>query len=850
MGSETSGKNKKETILKILEDYELQLASLKQERDNAIKQARDAKSTLTRREAEHENQIGQIEDYYKNQIDKLAAAINDLEKMIEAMGGETQAPPTYPAYFLWLGKKIPFTPPPSETDPNPATIELQEAWVRVYGKAQTVIVSPRINLEELKRGMKVVVRENDSGRYATLVRIDSNQEPAGGESIQPIKKIEGSNVAIIDVGGGHKYFTIRESCGALEAGDMVVIDNESNVVICKAPQLEEEVDRRKLDPVTYKDVGGLKEQIEQIREVVFLPFEKPEVFIDAGIRPPRSILLDGPPGTGKTLLARATANEADMLFFAFSGATFRSAYPGEDVKRLELLFKEARKTAKKTGRPVIIFIDEVESLAPDRSKLHAGDQGLMDMVNGFLACMQGLENRGDVVVMAATNRRETMDDAAIRRFDKIVAIPVPSRDGRKEIIAIHTRRMSLNPDVDIEEIVEKTHGYTGNDIERMCIETALKAYREFKDILKPGERLTIQKKHFLEVLKHMRPAGTGELVITDTGVTFKDIAGLHDIKRQLKREIDLLLGNVGKVAKRLGLKPRKGILIIGPPGTGKTLLAKAVANEYNMNFIPVKGTDIRVCWVGESARNFRRFFELARRHGMVLLFLDEIDAILPIRGTGIGGVRVDEQMVASFNEEMDGIAELQNVIVLAATNRPDLLDPAVYRRLTGGGQPIYIPNLSHEDRIECFQIYTRDTPLADDVDLDYLAKLIGQRKMLIRWDDGKGGFKDEVLDCPFNGNEIRAVCEEAIRAAEDEFLARFGYDEEKADEHADECFVCQKHFLDAIAQKLHLDRAHLEGKNTPPQEDLGDFVNTADELSFGVGKEKAGPPEPEPELDL
>jgi transitional endoplasmic reticulum ATPase len=303
------------------------------------------------------------------------------------------------------------------------------------------------------------------------------------------------------------------------------------------------------------------------------------------------------------------------------------------------------------------------------------------------------------------------------------------------------------------------------------------------------------------------------------------------------------------------MKPRKGIFLVSPPGWGKTLLAKALANECGLNFIPVKGTDVRVCWVGESARNLKTFFEIAKRHAPALLFLDEIDSMLPYRGTGIGGVRVDEQMVAAFNEELDGIVALENVIVLAATNRPDLVDPAVIRRLTGGTEPIWLPLLDHADRIECFKIYTRNAPLAEDVNFNHLAELTGPRKKAISYQD-----KTIIAYYTFSGNEIRGICEEALRCAAKEFLTKFDGDEEKADERAEECFIHQSHFLEVIARKLEEDVKELKAAEerlkandarevTEPDKDFSTLTHAADDF-LGDREKNSEIPKSEPELDL
>jgi transitional endoplasmic reticulum ATPase len=823
-----------------LDEYEEKIEKLEQEAQGF----KNAISSLQHNYYQEREEYQRLQDEYdalNEELNKLRSEKEILEEHLGYCEAEVELPATYEGVYWRPDKTLIYTPPPPEDNPNlqPEPIEVKRAWALVHNAHHSLTVGHKINDEDLKFGQLFRVIKHKGEYVAISEKLEWDHRKS---EVEVIKRLVNNKMAILDMPGKPHLWPVSELCQEkLEPGDYVLVNREYGLILDKAPQLEEEVDRKKIDPVTFKDVGGLEAQIEAIKEIVILPFQHPEYFENLGIRPPSSALLSGPPGTGKTLLARATANETDMFFMARSGAQFRSAYPGEDIIQLELLFKEAKKRAEKDKRGVIIFIDEFESLAPVRKDLHAGQHDVKSLVNAYLACMEGLTGRGKIIVLAATNNPDNIDEAARRRFDREIKIPVPGRKGRLEIVKIHSRKMKLDADVDLEEIVDRTHGFTGNDIEHLCIEAALLAKRAADDALRAGDLskeelsilLTIKREHFLEVLKTMRPSGTGDLVVTETGVTFNDVAGLKEVKEKLLREVQILLGKGGKLAKRAGMKARKGMLLVGWPGCGKTLIAKALASECGMNFIPVKGSRVRIMWVGQSSRNLKDFFDLARRHGPCILFLDEIDSLLPRRGMGAGGVRVDEQLVTTFNEELDGIVALENVLVLAATNRIDLVDAAVIRRLTDGGNPIEVPFLDQEDRKECFEIYTRNKPLASDVNLDELAKMTAERKVFLV-------FEDKIFEGhrPFNGDEIRSVCEEAVRLALSEFETNWG---EGAEERAEQFFVRQKHFLAAISGKREREQKEREENSTKAP------TVSEDEIAKAMG----GDPEKEfkPELD-
>lgn len=756
---------------------------------------------------EHQKKLEELEKFHSKALKEYQTTIKQYEEIVDQLQASQIFPPIYTGRFLRMAKdEVVFVPQGEDSERNelpPKKVTVKTAFVTTRDGKQTVAIAPEMKLDELKSGQMVFVRRDmKSGIFTTLLSI-CPKEFFGQERIVLIKRVLDKDTALIVMDGRFDIARIHHECEPLETGDRVILDPECGFIMNKAPQIEEEVDRKKIDPVTFKDVGGLNDIIKEIEDVVKLPFEHPEIFEKTGTRPARSILLLGEPGVGKTLLARATANETDMFFLAFSGAEFRSSYPGEDIAKVQLMFDEAEKRAKES-KGAIIFIDEVESLLPIRGDLHSGQHDVESLVNFFFARMEGVKGRGNVIVMAATNQPDKLDPAARRRFDKTIYVPVPSEEGRLEIIKIHTKKMSLAEDISLEELCDKTHGFVGNDIEHLCIEAALRAKELIREALDKGtvtdsdiKNLAVRREDFLKVLEKMRPSGLGSAVVTKTGVSFKDVAGLEEAKRALLREVEILLGN-NAFYKRVGMKARKGILLYSWPGCGKTLLAKALASECKMNFIYVKGSEIHSMWFAMSERTLSHYFKLARLHSPAILFLDELDSILPRRGYDIGGTRVAERLVAAFNVELDGLEELENVIVLAATNRLDLVDPAVIRRLCPSGKPIVIPPLDKKAREEAFRIHTMGKPVSQDVDFGELAELTKERKHLIEYQD-----RVFLLLMPFNGDEIRGVCEEAERTAISHFEKEKG---ERANECAEEFFIGQNHFKEAILGKLEQEK--------------------------------------------
>jgi len=470
--------------------------------------------------------------------------------------------------------------------------------------------------------------------------------------------------------------------------------------------------------VTYEDIGGLKEEIQRIREMVELPLKHPELFRHLGIEPPKGVLLYGPPGCGKTLLAKAVANESNAHFISISGPEIMSKYYGESEKRLREIFEEAEKNA-----PSIIFIDEIDSIAPNRNEVTGEVE--RRVVAQLLALMDGLKGRGEVIVIGATNRPEALDPALRRpgRFDREIEIGVPDREGRKEILQIHTRNVPLADDVDLDELADITHGFVGADLAALVREAAMAALRRVLpkidldaetipiEIL---EELQVTKDDFMEALKLVQPSALREISIEVPDISWDDIGGLEEVKRELREVVELPLKNPDAF-RRLGIEPPKGVLLYGPPGCGKTLLAKAVANESEANFISVKGPELLSKWVGESEKAVRQIFRKARQVAPAIIFIDEIDSLFPRRGTSFDS-GVTERVVSQMLTEIDGIQPLRDVVVIGATNRPDLVDPAVLRpgRLE---RLVYVGPPDLNTRFEILKVLTREMPLSDDVDL-------------------------------------------------------------------------------------------------------------------------------------
>ncbi|NJR77782.1 CDC48 family AAA ATPase [Sphingomonas corticis] len=486
----------------------------------------------------------------------------------------------------------------------------------------------------------------------------------------------------------------------------------------------EEPDAARRADVTYDDIGGMAATIDQLREMVELPLRYPELFQRLGVDPPKGVLLHGPPGTGKTRLARAVANESDAQFFLINGPEIMGSAYGESEQRLRQVFEEATKAA-----PSIVFIDEIDSIAPKRGQVSG--EAEKRLVAQLLTLMDGLEARANLVVIAATNRPEAIDEALRRpgRFDREIIVGVPDERGRREILGIHTRGMPLGEKVDLGELARTTFGFVGADLAALTREAAIETVRRMMPKLNLEDRtipadvldtLAVTREDFMEALKRVQPSAMREVMVQAPTTKWSDVGGLDDAQVRLKEGVELPLKDPDAF-RRLGIRPAKGFLLYGPPGTGKTLLAKAVAREAEANFIATKSSDLLSKWYGESEQQIARLFQRARQVAPTVIFIDELDSLVPARGGGLGEPQVTERVVNTILAEMDGLEELQSVVVIGATNRPNLVDPALLRP-GRFDELVYVGVPSAEGRRRILAIQTQKMPLADDVDLDAVAR--------------------------------------------------------------------------------------------------------------------------------
>ncbi|MCC7558539.1 MAG: CDC48 family AAA ATPase, partial [Methanobacteriaceae archaeon] len=469
--------------------------------------------------------------------------------------------------------------------------------------------------------------------------------------------------------------------------------------------------------VTYEDIGGLKEEVKKVREMIEIPLKRPELFERLGISPPKGVLMHGPPGTGKTLLAKAVANESDAHFIAINGPEIMSKYVGGSEERLRELFEEAEENA-----PSIIFIDEIDAISPKREEVSGEVE--RRTVAQLLTLMDGLKTRGQVVVIGATNRVDALDPAIRRpgRFDREIEIGVPDKDGRNEVLQIHTRGMPLDEKVDLDEIADVTHGFVGADLESLCKEAAMRVLRRILPDIKAEEeipketlqKMIVKKSDFKEALKEIQPSALREVLVQVPNVTWEDIGGLENTKQELQEAVEWPL-KYPENFEKFGVRPPKGVLIYGPPGTGKTLLAKAVANESDANFIAIKGPELLSKWVGESEKGVREVFRKARQTAPTVIFFDEIDSIASTRSGADSDSGVTKRVVNQLLTEIDGMEELQDVSVIAATNRVDIIDPALVRP-GRFDRHIKVDEPDEAARIAIYKVHTKDMPLAEDVD--------------------------------------------------------------------------------------------------------------------------------------
>jgi transitional endoplasmic reticulum ATPase len=502
---------------------------------------------------------------------------------------------------------------------------------------------------------------------------------------------------------------------------IVHIDNKTAVELL--PEYTAADGERRAD-VTYDDLGGMRDTIDALREMVELPLRHPELFQRLGVDPPKGVLLHGPPGTGKTLLARAVANESEAKFFHIAGPEIMGSAYGESERRLREIFEQAAENA-----PSIIFIDEIDSIAPKRGQVTG--EAEKRLVAQLLTLLDGIEPRQNTVVIAATNRPEAIDEALRRpgRFDREIVVGVPDEPGRREILGIHTRGMPLAQDVNLDDLARRTYGFVGADIAALTREAALEAVRRImprinlsEDVI-PAEvldTLSVDFRDFENALKRVQPSAMREVMVEAPQVRWDDVGGLDAARDRLKEGVELPLKHP-EAFRRLGIRPAKGFLLYGPPGTGKTLLAKAAAREAEANFIATKSSDLLSKWYGESEQQIARLFNRARQVAPTIIFIDELDSLVPARGGGLGEPQVTERVVNTILSEMDGLEELQNVVVIGATNRPTLIDPALLRP-GRFDELIYVGVPDTAGRRRILAIHTEGMPLATDVDLEAIAQ--------------------------------------------------------------------------------------------------------------------------------
>jgi transitional endoplasmic reticulum ATPase len=638
---------------------------------------------------------------------------------------------------------------------------------------------------------KSIIRIDGNIRANASVAIDDRVQ-VKKTSVKEAKRITLEPTQPVRIAGGERYLARILKGRPITKGQIIRVEmlgNPITFVVTNTiplgtviPQIDTEIVLHKareeaigVPHVTYEDIGGLQREIGMIREMIELPLRHPELFERLGIDPPKGVLLHGPPGTGKTLIAKAVATETDANFYSISGPEIMSKFYGESEKHLRDIFEEAGKNA-----PSIIFIDELDSIAPKRGETTGEVE--RRVVAQLLSLMDGLESRGQVVVVGATNRVNALDEALRRggRFDREIEIGIPNRNGREEILQVHSRGMPLAEDVNLKELADLTHGFVGADLATLCKEAAMHALRKILpeiDIDKEippevMEKLKVTKEDCSEALKNTEPSALREVFVEVPNVKWDDIGGLKRAKDELKEVVEWPL-KYPDAFTRLNSKPPKGILLFGPPGTGKTMLVKAVANASEANFISVKGPEIMSKWVGESEKAVREVFRKAKQAAPCIIFLDEIDSIAPVRGAGYDS-HVTERVVSQMLTEMDGLEELKDVIIIAATNRPDMVDLALLRpgRLD---RLIYIQPPDKKERTKIFEVHLRGKPIGEDVDVEDLAKRT----------DG------------YVGADIAAIVKEAVMSALREFITS-GISEEHVNEALKNIVIKKKHFETAI----------------------------------------------------
>ena len=675
---------------------------------------------------------------------------------------------------------------------NPVTMEklhlVRSDFVSLLGKCRRTtygIVVVDEALDEGKIGLNKVARRNLRVRLGDIVSVKPTEELPYGKRIHvlpfddTVEGVTGDLFSLylrpyfheayrpVKVGDtfivSNRFRPVEFKVMGVDPGDCCIVTPDTKIHSDGAPVKREDEDR--LDDVGYDDIGGFRKQMGQIREMVELPLRHPALFKTLGVKPPRGVLLYGPPGSGKTLIARAVANETGVFFFLINGPEVMSKMAGEAEANLRRAFEEAEKNS-----PAIIFIDEIDSIAPKREKTNGEVE--RRVVSQLLTLMDGLKGRGHVIVMGATNRQHSIDPALRRfgRFDREIDIGVPDEQGRLEILRIHSRKMKLHSDVNLEQIAANTYGFVGADLAQLCTEAALICIREKMDVidfegdvidLSVIDSMCVAQEHFNVAMGTCNPSSLRETVVEVPNVKWCDIGGLEEVKRNLQ-EIILFPIEHPEMFEKFGLSPSRGVLFYGPPGCGKTMLAKAVANECSANFISIKGPELLTMWFGESEANVREVFDKARSAAPCVLFFDELDSIGVQRGSSAGdGGAAGDRVMNQLLTEIDGVGVKKNLFFIGATNRPELLDEALLRpgRLD---QLIYIPLPDLAARLSIIQATLRKSPVSEDVPLDFLAK------------------KTEG----FSGADLAELCQTAAKAAIRDAIAEQEINQTEAQEDA------------------------------------------------------------------
>ncbi len=642
--------------------------------------------------------------------------------------------------------------------------------IRVDGLGRNnsgIAIGDTIQVRKIKAGAaeKVVV--------APLEAIPPIDERYLADALESVPLIKGDNVMVPYFGGRLTFQVI----GVTPAADAVLVTQKTVFHIAEKGET-----LRGVPQVTYEDIGGLTEEIKKVREMIELPLRHPEIFEKLGIEAPKGVLLYGPPGTGKTLLAKAVANESNAHFISISGPEIMSKFYGESEARLREIFKEAREKA-----PSIVFVDEIDSIAPKREEVTGEVE--RRVVSQMLSLMDGLEARGKVIIIAATNRQNAIDPALRRpgRFDREIEIKVPDKKGRKDILAIHTRNMPLSDEVNLNHVAAISHGYVGADLEYLCKEAAMKCLRRLLPELnledekiapETLDKLIVIGEDFQKALMEVTPSGMREVFIENPDVKWEEVGGLNEVRRELQEAVEWPM-KYPMLYDKLGHQMPRGILLHGPSGTGKTLLAKAVATQSEANFVSVRGPELLSKWVGESERGIREIFRRARQAAPCVIFFDEIDSIAPVRGAG-GETAVTERVVSQLLTELDGMENLHGVIVLAATNRADMIDPALLRP-GRFDKIVQIPMPDKDSRKSILQINAEKIPYVSDqndperVDFDKIAEIT----------DG------------MSGADVAAIANTAVSLVIHEFLDAHP-DVKDVEKSSEKARVTMKHFEDAV----------------------------------------------------